>query len=384
MGRRRTRHIAILAETNHTFNRTVVQAVAEHAETFGSWMLLVSPHDRQGRIRLPAGWSGDGIITRLDSRAMAAHVRETGVPAIDFDTVMMEETWLGRVCTDDAERARLALEHFLDRGFEHFAYFAPRSNLYSPLRGRAFQSAVEAAGHPCAIYRPDRSKLSWEEQQRLVSQWLYELPRPVAVFSADAQCGHRLREICQWIGIRVPDEVAILAGSTDEMMCNVTNPHLSSVELASHQVGHAAAALLEKLMNGARVPQRPTLVKPLGVITRQSTDVMAAEDEEFVIAIRFIRNYASHGINVSDVLEEVAISRRSLEQRFRKMLGRSPAEEIRRVRLEKAKDLLIHSDLSIAKVATAAGFLNAVRLDIAFRKEFDQSPLRYRQQAKLG
>ncbi len=381
-----TRRVAVLVETDDSWGRSVIEGVADFAEKHGRWLLVIEPRDRQRRLALPDGWHGHGVIARLGNRWLADHLRSSGLPVVDTDTVMIRETWACRVVTDDQERARLALNHLRDRGFERFAYFAPPSWRYSDVRGIAFQQAVEAEGYPCAVYRPGYRrgrKIGWSEQHRRVCEWLASLARPVAVFTVDAHRGRELAEICHTTGIRVPDEVAILAGDTDELMCHVASPPLSSVQLASQRIGYEAAALLDRMMRSALLPASIPRIKPLGVIARQSTDILSINDENVVRALRFIRSHASQGIAVEDVLREVPMSRRGLEIQFQKCLGRSPAEEIRRVRLEKGKQLLTQSEMSITEVARACGFSNATRLGVAFRNRFGVTPLAYRRQTKL-
>ena len=387
MSIRRVKHIAVLVETDDTWGRSVVRGIANWARTEANWTLLIDPRDAHGRLRIPRGWSGDGIIARLSGKVQAEHVRRAAVPTVDVETLLDPASWLGRVATDDVRRAELALGHLLDRGFRRFAHFAPPRAGHAVLPGRRFREAVEAAGYTCAVYRPGgraRRRIDWNEEQTLVRGWLGSLPERVAIFAADAHCARRLTEACQLDGISVPDRVAILAGDTDELMCTVSTPSISSVLLASERLGYEAAGLLDRLMSGRRIPKRPVHVKPLGVIARQSTDALAIEDEDVVAAIRFIRARAADGIVVTDVLKQVPVSRRWLEMRFRETLGRSPAAEIRRVRLMKAADLLIRTDLSIARVATACGFTGATRLGIAFRKQFGTPPLAYRRAAAMG
>jgi LacI family transcriptional regulator len=174
--------------------------------------------------------------------------------------------------------------------------------------------------------------------------------------------------------------VAILAGDTDELMCGVSTPPLSSIALAGRRIGYEAASLLDRLMQGERPTQRTYKIAPQGVISRQSTDILSIDDESVVRALRFIQNHAFQDIVVKDILAEVPISRRSLEIQFQHYLGRSPAEEIRRVRLEKGKELLARSDFSIGEIAVACGFANTTRFGVAFRKRYGQTPLAYRKQ----
>ena len=269
MSIRRVKHIAVLVETDDTWGRSVVRGIANWARTEANWTLLIDPRDAHGRLRIPRGWSGDGIIARLSGKVQAEHVRRAAVPTVDVETLLDPASWLGRVATDDVRRAELALGHLLDRGFRRFAHFAPPRAGHAVLPGRRFREAVEAAGYTCAVYRPGgraRRRIDWNEEQTRVRGWLGSLPERVAIFAADAHCARRLTEACQLDGISVPDQVAILAGDTDELMCTVSTPSISSVLLASERLGYEAAGLLDRLMSGRRIPKRPVHVKPLGVI----------------------------------------------------------------------------------------------------------------------
>ena len=320
----------------------------------------------------PILWEGDGIIARIGSRTQLDQIRSRREPKVNVDTVFEGLDGIYDVITDDAQRADLALAHLRDRGFEEFAYFAPPSLKYSNQRGQAFIDAVTKAGYQCREYKPGYRvgrKIGWEEQQRRVSRWLKSLPSRVAVFTVDAHRGRQLAEICYLSGIRVPDQVAILAGDTDELMCGVSTPPLSSIALAGRRIGYEAAALLDRLMQGERPTQKSYKIAPQGVISRQSTDILSIDDESVVRALRFIQSHAFQDIVVKDILNEVPISRRSLEIQFQHYLGRSPAEEIRRVRLEKGKELLARSDFSIGEIAVACGFANTTR----FRRGLPQT-----------
>lgn len=381
--RNRNRRVAVLVETDDSWGCGVIRGIADYSQDHGHWNLLIDPRDHEQRTAFPDLWEGDGIIARIGSRTQLDQIRERSEPTVNVDTVFEGLDGIYDVITDDTQRAQLALSYLRDRGFEEFAYFAPPSRKYSNKRGREFIEAVQQAGFQCREYKPGYRvgrKIGWEEQQRRVSRWLNSLPSPVAVLTVDAYRGRQLAEICNLSGIRVPDEVAILAGDTDELMCDVCTPPLSSISLAGRRLGFEAAALLDRLMHGERPDCRSYKIAPQGVISRQSTDILAIDDEAVVRALRFIRSHAFQDIVVKDILNEVPISRRSLEIQFQHYLGRSPAEEIRRVRLEKGQELLARTDLSIGEIAVACGFANSTRFGVAFRKSYGQTPLAYRKQ----
>lgn len=377
----KVRQIAILIETESTWGRSVIRGIANYADQHVLWHLLIDPRDHEHRSALPDGWRGDGVITHVSSRLQSEQLIDKGLPIVNVDDLFSDLPGVAQVITDEAARARLAVEHLVDRGFSRFAYFAPPSNRYSDSRGKALQAEAEAGGYDFHEYRPGYRagrKIGWVEQQRRVNRWLASLPRPVAILAVDAYHARQLAEICHFARIRVPDEIAILAGDSDDLLCEVSTPPLSSISLASERIGYEAAALLHGMLNGQACPSEPVLVEPHGVVSRQSTDVLSIDDPTIVQALRYIQAHAHHGIGVDDILREVPISRRSLEMQFRSYLERSPAEEIRRVRLERGRELLGRREMSITEVALACGFSNATRFGIAFRKRYDTTPRGFR------
>jgi len=240
--------------------------------------------------------------------------------------------------------------------------------------------AVEAAGFTCQTYAHQKGEVGgWLTNYTKARQWLAALPKPLGVFAADAYPARQLAEICAASSIRVPDEVAVLSGDDDDLLCNVASPQLSSIELASHCIGETAASLLQKLINGATVPKSATQIPPLRVRPRHSTDILAIDDPKIVSVLRYIRDNAHRGISVADILREIPLSRRVLEQRFRKQLNRSPAEEIRRVRFEHVCHLLLDTDKSIATIANESGFAAGGGLSQAFQQRFNLTPGKFRQ-----
>jgi LacI family transcriptional regulator len=197
----------------------------------------------------------------------------------------------------------------------------------------------------------------------------------------DIRARHVL-DACRRVGLAVPDQVAVVGVDNDEFLCNLSDPPLSSVAPDTRRTGYEAAALLDRLMSGREKSRgQSTFVQPLGVVARRSTDVLALADPDVSAAVRFIREHACDGIAVKDVLDEVPLSRRVLEGRFRKLFGRTPHDEIARVRFERVRRLLRETSLPLAEVAQRSGFRNAEYLATAFRREFAMSPNDYRRTA---
>lgn len=381
LSKNRVLQIAVLVETDNGWGRSVVEGIADYADKFGPWNLLIDPRDHGQGWSLPDRWHGDGIIARVSTPLHLEEIARAGLPAVNVDNVFENQEGVGQVTTDEHRWAAMALEHFRERGFVHFAYFAPPSHEYSKKGAHAFFSAASEEGHDCHVYRPGYRggrRISRDEEHNRIHRWLSNLPKPVAILAVDARRGRQLTEICSVEGIQIPDQVAILAGDTDEFLCNLSSPPLSSIEVASQRIGHEAAALLDRMMRGEPAPSEPMLIPPVRVIGRQSTDVLSIDDPMIVQALRFIQSQAFRGISVEDVLREVPVSRRYLEIQFKRRIGRLPAEEIRRLRLERGRNLLTESDLSVESIAAACGYAGATQFGVAFRKHFGSTPLAFR------
>lgn len=377
--------VALLVETSTSWGSQIVRGVAEYSRRHGPWSLYLEPRGRYEQPSLPGGWHGDGVIARVTSRALAVQIRRRSLPAVNVSWFPYCGPTLARCIIDEQVCARQALRHFMDRGFRHFAYVpaAGRPQTADPL-GKAFCETVAAArlGCRCYSYRP--SDVARPDRQSAdLDAWLRGLPKPVGVLAfSDAQ-GRQLTEACRTCPLRVPEEVAVLGGEYDELMSAVSDPPLSSLDFAPQRVGFEAARLLERMISGSPCPRQPVRIAPLGIVARRSTDTLAVEDDSVSRAIRYIRAQFHRPIQVEDLLREVNVSRRALEQRFQAHLGRSPAAEIRRLRLHHAQQLLADTSAAIPRVAAESGFTSPESLARTFRQAFGISPTAYRQRKQI-
>ena len=220
--------------------------------------------------------------------------------------------------------------------------------------------------------------MTWEEEQEAIAAWVLSLPRPVGVMACNDDRGQQVLDACRRVNVLVPEEVAVIGVDNDEILCSLSSPPLTSVDINTVQVGFEAAALLDRLMAGRRPPAEPFLLPPRGVVPRESTDVLATDDRELAAAIRFIRDHACDGLRVKELVRKTGLSRRALERRMEKLLGRSPKEEITRVQIERAKRLLTETDLSAATVAEKCGYSQPKYFSQVFHGKVGLPPGAYR------
>ena len=380
-----TPHVAVLVDTATGWGRRVVRGIGRYVRKHGPWDIWIEARDQRAALRLPARWSGQGIIARVPDHATARHVAAAHVPVVNVSAVQLKGVELPGIRTDLQASARMAAEYLLDRGFRSFAYCGTEWWSYTDYHQQGFVRVVGEAGYDCDVYRPrgrQGPRTAAHIQQRDLIRWLEPLPKPLAVLTWTTKCGHQVIQACRHAGLLVPEQVAVLAADEDDLLCDMCNPPLSGIALTSERIGYEAAGLLDRLMQGDPVPEEPILIEPTGVVTRQSTDTLAIDDADVAAAVAFIWRHASDPIQVRDVLRAVPVSRTRLERRFLEVLGRTPAAEIRRVHLERAKQLLAETDMPVPEVATASGFGSREYLSYVFKSETGFSPQKYRSRVR--
>lgn len=373
--------VALLVETSNAYARGLMDGIVAYQREHELWSIYVGEQERGARP--PAWlrhWKGSGIIARIETEAIASVVRRMRLPTVDVSAARKVKS-IPWVETDDRELARLAARHLIDRGFRSLAFCGEPHFNWSKWREQHFALSAEEAGCECHIFEGKSSSekdYSWTRERRRLRNWVIELPKPIGVMACYDFKGQQLLDICRELDVAVPEQMAVIGVDNDARLCRLCTPPLSSVIPDTHRTGYEAAQLLDRMMRGEKVGTDGVLIPPLGVAERQSSDVYAIDDPDVAAALRYIREHACEGISVAEVLQAVPLSRRMLEHRFLKLVRRTPHAEIIRIRMERASRLLRETDLSLAEIASRAGFADANYLSIAFKKQTGVSPRTYR------
>jgi len=378
--------VILLIETSHVYGRGLLSGIAHYARLHGPWIFHYEPRGLERILPKLDKWQADGIITRDSEKTEEIVAR--GLPAIIVShRKPFPEAY--NIDTDDSAIANIAAEYFLEKGFKNFAYCGLDEMFWSRRRGDKFKERIAKAGFDASIFKQSKSrqKCLWNNEQSILSDWLKSLPKPVAVMTCADYRSQNVSESCKIAGLRIPEEVAILGVDNDALLCDLSNPPLSSIALSTEKAGYQAAELLEKLMNGQKIKDQAIEVHPTHVVTRHSTDILAIKDPQVARAIRFIRQNPKKLIQVSDVAKVTTLSRRSLERRFRAFLGRSILDEIRRVHVEQVARMLTETNLSVTQIGLLMGHSEVNNIRKYFRQLKGMSPREYRkcygQQYKL-
>lgn len=382
-------HVALLIETSLAYGRGLLRGVARYVHEHGPWSIYFRP---QGLDAPPppwlVKWRGDGILARINNRKMAKAVLQTRLPTVDVRNAL-SGLGLPGIGPDNRAVTELACRQFLDLGFRHIGFCgAPQGeNRFLDVRCDFFRKQVEEAGLPCHIYIPRRNPRgdsAWEQEQGRLVRWLKKLPKPVGIMTCDDDQGLQVLDACLRAEIVVPDEVAVIGVNNDEHLCGLSNPPLSSIDVNPERIGYEAAALLDRLMAGAKAPKEVVEFAPRGLVVRQSSDVVGIDDHYVAAALRFIRAHAGETIGVSDVANALDVSRSTLERRFLKLLGRTPKQELLRVQLAKAQYLLTQTNLPLATVAEKSGFRSSGYFCEVFHRRIGCTPGTFRREHGIG
>lgn len=377
--------VGLVMEHSLAFYRQILRGIKAFASDRPDWMFTpIATNPRAVESVKPLRC--DGYIAHIFRRSLGDALCATRRPVVNVSGVLPELPF-PRVIVDHAEVGRQAARHLLSCGVRRLAFVGFRSHEFSTERERGLREVAREAGIVVEAFHEQDRRLEdpsglWRWNAPLLS-WLQGLAKPIGVLASHDVQGAQVVEYCHQLRLTVPDQVAIVGADDDDLLCELARPSLSSVRLPAERIGFEAARVLDQLLRQQPLSQRTLVLPSAGVIVRQSSNLQAAPDADVAAAIRFIHENAHRPITVNDILAAVPIARRALERRFRKWLQRSILDEIRRAHVERAKHLLLTTDLSMSEIASRAGLGEGRRLSIVFLQLTGVSPSSFRKQLKV-
>jgi LacI family transcriptional regulator len=324
----------------------------------------------------------DGVIARATPE-LAEQAERCDVPVVNVWFNSPVATRFPGVYPDGAALGKLAAEHLLERGFRRFACVSGAGDRFQGIELIGFHKVIMEAGFTCQCARVPRqftkNRATWDSFHRALDKWITSWQPPLGVYiSFPDVVGRIIAESCRSHGVIVPDNAALVACEDEPTLCLYPSPSLTSIDVSHRQIGFTAAKLLDQMMQGKKLKGGETWIAPIGIIARQSTDFFAVDDAMVEAGLRFISANVQRPIQVDDVSKGCFAGRRTLERRFRAVLGRSVADEIIRLRVERAKRELAGTESSVKTIASNTGFRDAKRMHEVFMREVGVSPTQYR------
>lgn len=377
------RNVVAVMDHQDEFNRGVLRGIIAFSQSHPDWLLRCVPVKTTAKTLLQ--WRPDGVIGHFNVWNGAKAVSRSGVPMVGVLSNKLRHH--PEVDVDNHEVGIAAASDFIKRAFRNFAILGIAQHSWSQQRMESFCSTVAAAGYRAAVYCVS----AMMENQRVATgvigydgnlrTWLENLPKPVALFAVNDAWAREAATLCQACNLPVPEAVSILGVDNDEFVCAGMSPPLASIVIPWESIGRQAANILDRMMRGGEVPTSPVLVPSSMVIPRLSLDVVAVADRWLNQALRFINEHACDPIHVGDVLHAVPVSRRWLERQCQMILRRSPLEEIHRVQIIRAQQLLLTTDLRMSKIAARVGIIEK-NFAALFKKNTGLTPLQWRRRVR--
>ncbi len=373
--------IVLLLGATRGFDRGLLSGVARYSALNGPWTFYRQPHGYlRSRRRLDLkeieAWKPDGAICPV---AQIDELSQLGLPLIAYDV----DEYSGpvpSVLSADFEAGRSAGQHLLDLGHRCFAYCGYSGIRWSHERCQAFCDIVERAGCKVEVYRPPSRKPSaWAKEEPQVRHWLETLPKPIGMLCANDDRAASILETCHVLGCGVPEDVSVVGVDDDQYVCELQNPPLSSVRMASEQAGYEAAALLHRMILGAeRMSGQRIVAHSTGVTARQSTNVLMVRNGDVRKALRFIRENAGRPIRVADIVKVTELSHRTLNDQFHSELGCSINKQLTGARIAYISRLLTETEMRIHEIATMVGYDDDRHFSRYFKRATGLTPQVYR------
>lgn len=371
--------VILLIDCASEHDRKLLRGMMRYSKENGPWLFYrLSPDSRFGEdreewvVQWAKQWKADAIIGRWDDHKM--HLLDR----LDIPVVLQNNKSRSQVfsnLTGDYDgTGKMAAQYFRKKLYTEYAFFGIRDIVWSEERCKGYEDEILRYNGHFHSYMEDTSG---DDRDKIV-EWLEKLPKPVALFCCDDAHAQFVTETCKIAGIRVPEDIAILGVDDDELLCGISDPPISSIEMDVERGGYMTCKLLhQQILSGSKEPFN-VWIAPLGIKERASTSILNVKDPHVLKMIRHIDNNYSLDIKMEDILKIVPLSRRSIEMRFKKATGYTIYQYLLNVRVEHFAYLITTTDRSYVEIAYEVGFRDLSNVSRTFRKYKGCTPVEYR------
>lgn len=381
--------ILLLTDFSSGYSRNLLKGIVRYSKEVGNWSFQRMPlyyrmlYGENGVVEWAKKWQADAIIAQLTDVNIEL-LNDLNIPII-VQNYRDRNKAVSNLTGDYFNTGVMAAKFFLNRGYRNFAFYGFKGAIWSRERADGYSHEIEKQGYKLAILENDnKDREEWSYNHTVLGNWLQSLPKPVALFACDDHFALQISETCNVYNINVPDDIAILGVDNDDLLCNISDPPLSSIVLDVENGGYNAGKLLHQLITKEITEPFNIVVNPLIIERRKSTEKYAVSDKNIRTILNYIeKNYANH-LSVEELVKQVPLSRRVLEKKFKEETGESLYQYIQNYRIDQFTRLLITTDYSLFEAALQSGFENYKNVSRIFRKYKSLSPAEYRKRYKCN
>ena len=376
--------ILLLTDFSSGYGRSLLEGVVRYAREAGPWVFYRMPlyyrelHGDEGVVRWAEEWGADAIIAQLTDVDLNV-LNRLDIPII-VQNYKERCHGLSNLTGDYYGTGVMAAEFFIRKGYKAFAYYGFTDTVWMRERGEGFRDAVSEKGYPVYTFDDGRqlSDGQWNFDAERVSRWLLDLPKPIALFACDDYYALQITEVCKMYNIDIPGDIAVLGVDNDNLLCNISDPALSSIDLDVENGGYEVGKLLHQFIEKKITAPADVIIKPVRIVSRGSTERFAVSDKYIGQVLAYIDENYCNPLSVDDLIRIIPYSRRVLEKKFKSETGMSVYQYIQQQRIEKFAALLITTDLPLTEAAAGAGFPDYKNVSRIFVKMKEMTPLQYR------
>ena len=372
--------VILLIDCASEFDRRLLRGMMRYSKENGPWLFYRMPSDllweqdkEKWVLEWARTWKADAIIGRWDETKVNLLSR-LNIPIVLQNNKTRSDVY-SNLTGDYEATGRLAAEYFHKKLYVNYAFYGINNIIWSEERCRGFQEGVEQVNGKYYEYKAEPYESFVREE---AVKWIESLPKPVALFCCDDAHALLITEACRMAGIDIPDDVLLLGVDNDELLCGISDPPISSIELDVEHGGYMTCKLLHEMIQGKVQGPFNVVVNPVGIIERASTMNYNISDTEVEKIVKYIDGNYSVDFHLSELFETIPLSRRSIEMRFKKAMGITVWQYVIMKRIEYMSHLLVTTDRPVAEIVYEAGFRDCFNISRVFRKYKGCSPLEYR------
>ena len=371
--------VILLIDCASEHDRKLLRGMMRYSKENGPWLFYrLSPDFRFGKnkeewvLQWARKWKADAIIGRWDDSKMGL-LEHLQIPVV-LQNNKKRSAVFSNLTGDYYATGKMAAEYFKGKLYTEYAFFGLKDIVWSEERCEGYRKEVLASNGNFHSYM---EPVSGDDRGKIM-KWMKNLPKPVALFCCDDEHAQFVTETCKIAGIRVPEDIAILGVDDDDLLCSISDPQLSSIEMDVERGGYMTCKLLhQKILTGNKEPFNVSIA-PICVKERDSTSSLNVDDPHVRKIIRHIDENYNRDVTMDELLHLVPLSRRSVEMRFKKATGHTIYQYLLNVRIDHFAYLMITTDRPYVELAYEVGFRNFSNVSRTFRKYKGCTPLEYR------
>ena len=382
--------LLFITDFTEQFAYRFLHGILEYSRTTEQWVICKMPPSYKRELGLSGvvswakDWRADVVIAQFDPDDDVSLFRKNGIIAIAQDYIVKFNN-IPNITGNYTLTGEMAADYFISKGFTNFGFFGYKGVCWSDDRCTGFRNRVQKSitgGGIFHVYDGQNIDNMWYYDQSELTTWLKNLPKPIAIMSCDDNQGNILLQACESCGINVPFDIAIIGVDNDEILCNMSNPSMSTINVDIEGGGFDTAAMVDRMVEDPYYKGEDIVLRPLEVVERLSSSAFATNDKEVLKALRFIQANVDFKIGVKEVLSQVPLSRRLLEQRFRKMTGMSIYTYISKKRIERFAQLLLSSNDPVTDIAARMDEPDTKSISRRFKDFKGCTPSEYRKRMR--